>query len=58
MPWLICSSQRASPTEALNFAERTKARALLDVLRQGRINVQKAMTPPEQGTGAPLESGA
>jgi CHAT domain-containing protein len=34
--------------EALIFAERAKARALLDTLRQGQVNVQKAMTEEEQ----------
>ena len=34
--------------EALFFAERTKARMLLDVLQQGRVNIQKAMTVEEQ----------
>jgi CHAT domain-containing protein/Tfp pilus assembly protein PilF len=36
------------PIEALIFAERAKSRALLDVLRTGRINVTKAMTGQEQ----------
>src|SRR6185503_2476104 len=35
------------PREALVFAERAKARVLLDVLQQGRVSVQKAMTPGE-----------
>ena len=34
--------------EALVFAERAKARALLDVLQHGRIGLQKAMTVEEQ----------
>ncbi len=34
--------------EALAYAERSKARALLDVLNSGRINVTKAMTVGEQ----------
>src|SRR5262245_4980933 len=34
--------------EALVFAERAKARALLDTLRQGRVSIQKAMTTDEQ----------
>jgi CHAT domain-containing protein len=37
-----------NPAEALAFAERAKARALLDVLRTGRVNVAKAMTGSEQ----------
>ena len=36
------------PAEALTFAERAKARVLLDVLQSGRINVTKAMTGEEQ----------
>lgn len=36
------------PAEALTFAERAKARVLLDVLQSGRINVTKAMTTQEQ----------
>src|ERR1043165_8077765 len=34
--------------EALAYAERAKARVLVDVLRSGRIDVTKAMTAPEQ----------
>ena len=34
--------------EALAYAERAKARVLLDVLRSGRVNVTKAMTAEEQ----------
>lgn len=34
--------------EALAFAERAKARVLLDVLRSGRVNVTKAMTTQEK----------
>jgi CHAT domain-containing protein/Tfp pilus assembly protein PilF len=36
-------------TAALVYAERAKARVLLDVLRSGRIKVDKAMTVSEQG---------
>lgn len=36
-----------STAEALNFAERAKGRVLLDVLRSGRIDITKAMTPAE-----------
>jgi CHAT domain-containing protein/lipopolysaccharide biosynthesis regulator YciM len=36
------------PREALAFAERTKGRVLLDVLENGRVSIQKAMTPEEQ----------
>jgi len=34
--------------QALSFAERARARALLDVLRSGRINVTKTMTASER----------
>ena len=34
--------------EALTYAERAKARALLDVLQNGKVNITKAMTPAEQ----------
>lgn len=34
--------------DALRYAERAKARVLLDVLRSGRVNVTKAMRPEEQ----------
>ncbi len=36
------------PAEALIYAERAKARVLLDVLQSGRINLDKAMTPAER----------
>jgi len=42
--------------EALVFAERAKARALLDTLRQGRVNIQKAMTADEQEQERRLKS--
>jgi len=35
-------------SEALAYAERAKARMLLDVLRSGRANIARAMTGPEQ----------
>jgi CHAT domain-containing protein len=34
--------------EALAYAERAKARVLLDVLRSGKVSIAKAMTPQEQ----------
>src|SRR5581483_8118284 len=37
-----------TPQAALALAERTKARALLDVLQQGRARIEKAMTSQEQ----------
>ena len=39
---------RNQPTEALIFTERAKARALLDLLHGGRVNIVKAMTGEEQ----------
>jgi CHAT domain-containing protein/tetratricopeptide (TPR) repeat protein len=42
--------------EALVFAERTKSRSLLDVLQQGRVSVQKAMTVEEQEQERRLKS--
>src|SRR5262249_34552866 len=36
-----------NPGEALIYAERAKARALLDVLSSGRVSVTKTMTGPE-----------
>ncbi len=37
-----------NPAEALAYAERAKARVLLDVLSNGRVNITKAMTVLEQ----------
>lgn len=42
--------------EALTYAERAKARVLLDVLRSGRTNVTKAMTAQEQQRERELDS--
>ncbi len=42
--------------EALTFAERAKARALLDILQQGRVRVLKAMTGEEQAEEQRLKS--
>jgi CHAT domain-containing protein len=42
--------------EALAFAERAKARVLLDVLEQGRVGVQKAMTAEDREQERRLES--
>ncbi|HKV34788.1 MAG TPA: CHAT domain-containing tetratricopeptide repeat protein [Pyrinomonadaceae bacterium] len=44
------------PDEALVFAERAKARSLLDLLQQGRVSVHKAMTAAEQQEEARLKS--
>ena len=46
MAELLISQGR--PAEALVFAERAKARVLLDVLQTGRVNVAKALTGAEQ----------
>src|SRR5262249_8981886 len=37
-----------NPDGALNYAERAKARVLLDVLSSGRVNITNAMTGEEQ----------
>ncbi len=42
--------------EALAYAERAKARILLDVLRSGRVNIAKAMTAQEQERERKLNS--
>ena len=42
--------------EALTFAERGKARALLDILQQGRVRVLKTMTAEEQDEERRLKS--
>jgi CHAT domain-containing protein len=41
-------TREGRPAEALTFAERAKARVLLDVLQTGRVNVSKALTGNEQ----------
>jgi CHAT domain-containing protein len=43
---LLLGQNRAA--EALSYAERAKARVLLDVLRSGRMNVNKSMTASER----------
>jgi len=45
-----------NPAQALTYAERAKARVLLDVLRSGRVNVTKAMTRQEQQRERELDS--
>lgn len=42
--------------EALTFAERAKARVLLDMLQQGRVRINKAMTATEQEEERRLKS--
>jgi CHAT domain-containing protein len=44
------------PREALSFAEGAKARVLLDLLQQGRVRVNKAMTAAEQDQELRLKS--
>lgn len=44
------------PEAALMLAERAKARALLDMLQQGRVSVHKAMTAKEQEQERQLKS--
>jgi len=44
------------PADALMLAERAKARALLDILQQGRVNIQKSMTAKEQEEELQLKS--
>ena len=44
------------PEAALILAERAKARALLDMLQQGRVRVHKAMTAKEQEEERRLKS--
>lgn len=43
--------------EALSYAERAKARVLLDVLRSGKVDVAKAMTPQEQDGELRMRNG-
>ncbi len=43
-------------SEALTYAERARARVLLDVLRSGRVNVTKAMTTQEQARERSLKA--
>lgn len=44
------------PADALMLAERAKARALLDILQQGRVSIQKSMTVKEQDEERQLKS--
>ncbi|MBA3322456.1 MAG: CHAT domain-containing protein [Pyrinomonadaceae bacterium] len=50
---LIADNQRE---EALAYAERAKSRVLLDVLHSGKVNINKAMTAPEQARERQLKS--
>lgn len=45
-----------NPAEALAFAERAKARVLLNVLQSGHINITKAMTSEEREQEHKLQS--
>jgi CHAT domain-containing protein len=49
-------AQENKAREALVFTERAKARVLLDVLQQGRVSVQKAMTAEDREQERRLES--
>lgn len=42
------ASSRNRPDDALTYSELAKARTLLDVLRNGRIPINKALSPEEQ----------
>ena len=44
------------PENAFNLAERAKARALLDMLQQGRVRVRKTLTSKEQAEEQRLRS--
>lgn len=46
-----------NPGEALAYAEKAKARALLDVLQSGRVNIAKAMSRQEQERESQLKGG-
>ena len=48
--------QQKQTQQALNLAERAKARALLDILQQGRVRVDKTMTAKEQEEEQRLKS--
>jgi CHAT domain-containing protein len=52
-PWLdmiaLLVSQKEY-TEAFNFAERSKARALLDTLQSGRASLRQSLSPQERNT--------
>jgi CHAT domain-containing protein/tetratricopeptide (TPR) repeat protein len=41
--------QQDRPAEALIYAERSKARVILDVLRNGRVDIHRALTAEERG---------
>lgn len=48
MAMIELSISRNRPVDVLTYAELAKARTLLDVLRNGRVHITKAMTPEEQ----------
>ncbi len=48
MDMIELSWTRNRPGDVLRYAELAKARTLLDVLRNGRVHITKAMTPEEQ----------
>jgi CHAT domain-containing protein/tetratricopeptide (TPR) repeat protein len=51
---LLVSEEKTA--EAFTYAERAKARVLLDVLQSGRVNITKAMRPEEQARERTLMS--
>lgn len=46
---------RKDDFQALAYSERAKGRVLLDVLNNGRVNINKAMTPEEQAQERKLD---
>ena len=48
MAMIELAASRNRPLDALTYGELAKARTLLDVLRNGRIPINKAMSPEEQ----------
>src|SRR5262249_9892683 len=49
--------QQNRPQEALTYAERSKARAILDVLHNGRLDIHRAMTAEERRQENDLKEG-
>ncbi|HUK89587.1 MAG TPA: CHAT domain-containing tetratricopeptide repeat protein, partial [Blastocatellia bacterium] len=41
-------AEEGQVTEALQYIERAKARALLDILRSGKVDIDQSMTPEER----------
>ena len=53
---IALSIDRNQPGEALAYAERAKARALLDIMLSGRVKITKVMTAQEQEQEQRLEN--